>query len=182
MRKFLFFWTRGPLTNRFQASEIRRINAHIEIAKSFVPREFARECRSLTFLSSFKANEFAMWNAYIGPILLVTADINKRSKRLYNHFLIFYVVIRLLSCRKYCYDYSEYVKSLLIILIQEGIKIYGEIFATPNAHAALHIIINVLKFGPLPFFSAYPFENFRSSYSSVTATFALKADPFKFKI
>ena len=160
MRKFLYLLTRGPLRNRFQASEIRRINGHVEIIKCFVPREFARKCRSLTFLSSFKANEFAMWNAYIGPVLLMTADINKRSKRLYNHFIVFHVVIRLLSCKEYCLQYSDYVQQLLIILIEEGIAIYGESFATPNTHAALHIVLNVLIFGPLPFFSAYPFENF----------------------
>ena len=160
MRKFVFLWTEGPLKNRFQASEIRRINIHLEVISKFVPREFARKCRSLNFRHSFKANEYAMWNAYIGPVLLMSADIHKRCKRLYNHFVVFHVVIRLLSYKKYCYAYSDYAQKLIVILIEEGIEIYGQKFGTPNTHAALHIIANVSDFGPLPFFSAYPFENF----------------------
>ena len=148
MRKFVFLWTEGPIKNRFQASEIRRINIHLEVISKFVPREFARKCRSLNFRHSFKANEYAMWNAYIGPVLLMSADIHKRCKRLYNHFVVFHVVIRLLSYKKYCYAYSDYAQKLIVILIEEGIQIYGQKFGTPNTHAALHIIANVSDFGP----------------------------------
>ena len=78
MRQFVFLWTEGPLKNRFQASEIKRINVHLKVTAKFVPREFASKCRSLNSRHPFKANEYAMWDAYIGPVLLRSADKHKR--------------------------------------------------------------------------------------------------------
>ena len=159
-RKFLYLWTKGPLSNRFAPVEIRRLNVHLECIKRYVPREFGRKTRSLRWLSSFKATEFHLWNSYVGPVVLEAADIHKRLKRVVNHFNTFHVVIRILSSKDYCYDFSDYASQLIVILIEEGIKIYGKGFASYNIHGALHIVLNVLKYGPLPSFSAYPFENF----------------------
>ena len=159
-RKFLYLWTKGPLSNRFAPVEIRRLNVHLECIKRYVPREFGRKTRSLRWLSSFKATEFHLWNSYVGPVVLEAADIHKRLKRVVNHFNTFHVVIRILSSKDYCYDFSDYASQLIVILIEEGIKIYGNGFAPYNIHGALHIVLNVLKYGPMPSFSAYPFENF----------------------
>ena len=127
-RKFLYLWTKGPLSNRFAPVEIRRLNVHLECIKRYVPREFGRKTRSLRWLSSFKATEFHLWNSYVGPVVLEAADIHKRLKRVVNHFNTFHVVIRILSSKDYCYDFSDYASQLIVLLIEEGIKIYGKGF------------------------------------------------------
>ncbi|KAF9806450.1 hypothetical protein SFRURICE_001245 [Spodoptera frugiperda] len=53
-----------------------------------------------------------------------------------------------------------YIKELLHCVFVDHFKdFYGEDYMTSNVHNVVHITDEVQRFGPLPTFSAYPFEN-----------------------
>lgn len=63
-----------------------------------------------------------------------------------------------ISCN--CIVQNAYARRLLNLFVAEYESIYGSYFLSFNVHNLIYLCDDVLRFGPLPNFSAYPFENF----------------------
>ena len=155
-RKLFITWVRGPLPTRLHHSLVDVISSRLETLSEFIPREFARATRSLKFLDRFKATEFGLMNSCVGPVILRGILRN----RLYNNFIVFHVAVRILSSFTYCVLHNDYARQLLNLFVEECQAIYGAYFLSFNVHNLIHSCDDVMRFGPLPNFSAYPFENY----------------------
>jgi hypothetical protein len=158
-RKLLLTWIRGPLERRISKNLIEIISARLELLRDFIPREFARLSRSLKFIDRWKATEFGLFISYIGPVVLAGI----LSGRMFNNFLVFHVAVRILSSNEYCFSQNEYARKLLHLFVAECQNIYGSYFLSFNVHCLIHLCDDVMRFGSLPNFSAYPFENYLQS-------------------
>lgn len=69
-RKFIVTWVRGPLLTRLHKNLVDVISSRLQIFSEFIPREFARQTRSLKFIDQFKATEFGLMNSGVGPVVL----------------------------------------------------------------------------------------------------------------
>ena len=95
-------------------------------------------------------------NSCVGPVILRGILRN----RLYNNFIVFHVAVRILSSFTYCVLHNDYARQLLNLFVEECQAIYGAYFLSFNVHNLIHSCDDVMRFGPLPNFSAYPFENY----------------------
>jgi len=87
----------GELKVRLQYKKVEAISWQLEnILKLYMPCEFARKPRLLSFIKLWKATEFRNLLLYIGPI---TFKFFLR-KDLCNHFLVLHVTIRILCSLK----------------------------------------------------------------------------------
>ena len=85
---------------------------------------------------------------------------NRLPERLYKHFLLLHVGIKLLASEKHCFLYNSYAKKLLEKFVRDCGNIYGDHFITYNVHCLVHINADVKRFGPLDKISSFPFENY----------------------
>lgn len=124
---------------------------------SFITNDFARKSRSLEELDRFKATELRMISMYIGPVVLR----NILPKKLYEHFLLLHVALRMLSNEKFCIDNEciDYSKDLLSHFVQNSGRMYGKHFLSFNVHSLIHLPYDVRKLGSLDSFSCFRFEN-----------------------
>lgn len=122
----------------------------------YIPSEFSRKSRSLAELARWKATELREFLLYTGPIVLK----NVVPKRLYDHYLILHVAIKLLVAQHFCQEFNDYAKQLLVLLLTEARAIYGKEFLSYNVHNLIHLPVDVRHFGNLDSFSAFPFENY----------------------
>lgn len=120
------------------------------------PNDFARSPRTLKDFPRFKATEFHLFLCYYGPILLKQIlPVNE-----YEHFLLLFCAIRLLSHPETAIENADYAESLLSTYVDQFAQIYDLSLVNYNVHNLLHIADCVRKYGNLNQFSAYIFENF----------------------
>lgn len=155
-RKLLLTWIRGPLERRLPRLKYEAICSEMEAMSEYIPREFPRKTRSLKFIDRMKATEHGMFNSFVGPVVLA----NHLPKRLYNHFLVFHVIDRILSSNEFCRIDNDYASRLVKLFIEEAKNLYGVEWISYNVHSFIHLPDAVLRFGSFPNFSAYPFENY----------------------
>lgn len=137
--------------------KLNSMSAKIEKFSPFFPDEFARKPRSLNDVSRFKATECHMF-LYYGPILL--KDVLPFEQ--FNHFLLYFCAIRLLSHPATAIMNADYAQYLLNIYVANFSAFYDVSLLNYNVHNLLHIAECVKEFGHLHNFSAYIFENFLS--------------------
>lgn len=82
----------------------------------FIPSEFARKSRSLTELARWKATELRTFLLYTRPVVLK----NVLPTRMYDHFLIFHVAIKILATEGLCKEFNQYAKELLHLFVGEA--------------------------------------------------------------
>jgi len=56
-------------------------------------------------------------------------------------------------------DYIEDAQQFVELFVNHSCQLFGRKFVVYNVHSMLHLSSNVKKFGVLPSFSAYPFED-----------------------
>jgi hypothetical protein len=100
-----------------------------------------------------------LMNTCVGPVILRGILRN----RLYNNFIVFQVAVHILSSFTYCVWHNDYARQLLNLLVEECQSSYGAYSLSFNVHNLIQSCDDVLRFGPLPNFSAYPFENYHFS-------------------
>lgn len=157
MRKLLLLWLKGSLRHRLSHSQINRISGKLLNIRKFLPSDFARKPRPLKYLKIWKATEFRNFVLYFGPIVLK----NILSKKLYKHFLMLHVAIRLLCDEAIiCIEENNIAAD---VLLQKFVKLFASIYGPKcvsyNVHNLNHLVADVRKFGKLNTFSAFQFEN-----------------------
>ena len=136
--------------------KIQRLDSHTKKIKEYCPRDFPRKPRSVK-LSARKATEFSTFDAYTGPVLFL----NILRPEQYHHFLAYSVAIRILSTPGLCTEVESntFAHKFLVNFVQNSVILYGESFVSFNVHGLIHLAADIMRFGPLMDFSAFPFEN-----------------------
>ena len=91
MRKLLWVCIKGPLSCRLSNRQKENISTFLIFLPDFIPSELL----------------------YIGPVVLK----NVLQNRIYNHFLVFHVAIKILATEGLCKEFNQYVKELLHLFV-----------------------------------------------------------------
>ncbi|KYN02340.1 hypothetical protein ALC62_06834 [Cyphomyrmex costatus] len=156
MKKLLVLWLRGRRDCRLTAAKIKQLSDFLIILSTWIPKEFQRKCRNLGELDRWKATEFRLFLLYIGPVALRTI----LPLDYYIHFNVFNCAMRILCHPANCICNNQYAQDLLKYFVYEFKTLYGEKNLTYNVHNLIHLSNDVLIYGSLDKFSAFPFENF----------------------
>jgi len=155
-KKLLHLWTCGYHMSKLSGQKIAQLSNKLIAISKWIPKEFARKPRSLDDLSRWKATEFRLFLLYVGPIALY--DILQRDNL--QHFNVLHCAIRILRDPIDCLHNNEYSRDLLIHFVKVCKQLYGEDSIIYNVHNLIHLNEDVIKYGSLNNFSAFPFENY----------------------
>lgn len=156
MKRLLQFWHKGKQDVRIPSRKFEDICELLLSFKKYIPKEFCRKPRSLIDIDRFKATEFRQFLLYTG--LVVLKDL--LSDDMYEHFLLLSCAIRILTTPNLCIVMNTDAQRLLKDFIIDYGEIYGYEYVTHNVHNLSHLCSDVLKFGCLDNFSAFPAESF----------------------
>jgi hypothetical protein len=93
VKRVLLFLKKGPRECRLSHQQLVILSERLSSLNGKMPREFARQPRSIFYLDKWKATEFRQFLLYTGPLVLRTVV----SERLYKHFLTLTVAFSLFS-------------------------------------------------------------------------------------
>lgn len=120
-----------------------------------IPKEFARKMRPSRDYDKFKAVEHRFFVLYCGPIVLKKI----LPTNLYNHFLLFHVACRLLTCKK-AVSYVHLARDYMNKFVEDAISLYGAKFVSLNIHNLCHVADDVENMQcNLNDISAFPYES-----------------------
>ncbi|XP_011684334.1 PREDICTED: uncharacterized protein LOC105447823 [Wasmannia auropunctata] len=159
MKKLLQLWISGYQTSRLSGRKITELSEKLVAMSKWVPKEFARKLRSVDELARWKTTELRQFLLYLGPVVLL--NILPEDNLL--HFNVINCAIRILCHPTDCFRNNKYSKDLLIQSIHIFRQLYGDDTIIYNVHNLAHINEDVLMFGSLDNFSAFPFENYMQS-------------------
>ena len=123
-----------------------------------MPREFARQPRSLKDLRRFKATEFRQFLLYTGPVFL--KDLLETFE--YKHFLYLMIGISILLDEDATFrlEHLSFAQENILNFVRYAEPIYGKNFMSYNTHCLIHIADDVAHFNcSLNDISAFPFED-----------------------
>ncbi|XP_046395285.1 uncharacterized protein LOC124162718 [Ischnura elegans] len=158
VRKMLLAFTRGNLGVRMNSRALSSVSSRLNQISCFVPHEFARKPRSMSYILRWKATEFRQFLLYTGPLALLGIT----SDDVMKHFLILHVAIRILVSKEYHADLTmrKYSKDLLQFFVTHFCVLYGQENVSYNVHGLIHLTDDSDHLGPLDRFSAFRFENY----------------------
>jgi hypothetical protein len=160
--------SKALLTFLFRTSHIRLPRAIIDTislnlvgCSPFIPCEFARKPRELTYFERFKATEHRLILLYLYPILFKDFDGHADYNDTYILLMCLHTAIRILCSVNEQTQEEEitYARELLLFFIESYITIVHRKHVTGNIHALVHIVDDVRVFGSLENTSAFRFEN-----------------------
>lgn len=159
MRRLLNGWKNGGYNfrdHKLSVDQQVQMSANLKKYNARRPSELHRAIRGIDCLAFWKGLEYRTFLLYLGPTIL--KDVS--AKNVYDHFMILFCAITICSCQSYIDDgYLDLAEELLKIYLEHYIQIYQIDSINNNLHNLRHLIEDVRKFGALPKFSAYPFEN-----------------------
>ncbi|XP_058128449.1 uncharacterized protein LOC131292360 [Anopheles ziemanni] len=154
MRKLLQGWRAGVFLNVAKWSSDKAKEISTRLTKIVLPSEIHRKFRTLNDIQNWKGSEYSSFLHY-GSIVVLK---NNVSKVVYEHFLLFYCAITLLSSNVHRRKWEQ-AGQMLIQFVSQFNEVYSEGYVTSNVHNLVHVYDEVAKFGALGTLSAYPFEN-----------------------
>uniref|UniRef100_A0A453YZC7 Transposase domain-containing protein n=1 Tax=Anopheles gambiae TaxID=7165 RepID=A0A453YZC7_ANOGA len=146
--KFGMFGVRKKLT----PTQINFITAKLLNIK--LPAEIHRKFRPLFDIKHWKGSEFASFLFY-GSFVVLKDSIPEEQ---YNHFMLFFCSITLLSTEVYK-EHWPLANKLLQLFVKLYSTLYGPEYISSNVHNLLHIFKEAENFGPINTISSYDFEN-----------------------
>lgn len=156
MRKLIYLWLTKELHYRLSHRAIEEISTCLSNQlKPSIPVEFARKPRGLDCIKQWKATEYRQLLLYTGPLAFQST----LKRNVYINFMVFHVIIRILSSRD-LHEYLSYAQDLILFFIKTFIKLYGKHNVSHNVHNLIHLVNDVRQYGPLDNFSAFKFENY----------------------
>ncbi|VDP57746.1 unnamed protein product [Schistosoma mattheei] len=154
----------------FNSCAIRDINNLISGCVASTPSDFPRKCRTLDFVSAWKATECRLFFLYLGPVILEKT----LSQPFYPNFRRLELSIYLLEHPKLHNTVVETARIELLNFLKEYKWCYGSENLVYNVHSLQHLPDDVRAHGPLDSFSAFPFESYmRQIKGSVHSGFAV---------
>ena len=158
VRRIVSLWLEGDLHYRLPARVVNDISVNLIKLRSYLPREFARQPRSILEYKQWKATEFRQFMLYLGAVVLRDAiPIN-----MYQNFLTFSVAMICLLRPEFAnsLQYCDYAEKLLLMFVTDFGTIYGASQLIYNVHSVIHLPQDCRNFGALDKISSFPFENF----------------------
>jgi hypothetical protein len=157
MRRLLLYWKGpvGPLYVRLGRKSVLELSRRLMLCAAYCPVEFARKPRTLDEVNRWKATEFREFLLYYGPFVLHEV----LSEKLFSHFMLLFVGIRILASRQLAKQYCDYANELLVKFVTDAEILYGREIMVYNVHCLIHLAADVKHLGCLDEFSAFPFEN-----------------------
>jgi len=155
MKRLILYWLRGDNTVRVSAREVSVWSDTLSQFAPFVCSEFIRKPRSFADIDRWKGVELRNFLLYFGPLLLRS----NISDKMYHHFMLLSVAIRILSSTLLCHSLRPYAATLLCTFVLELQEIYGAASLVYNMHSVIHLPDDVAVFGVLDSFSCFPFES-----------------------
>lgn len=155
MKRLLTGWKDGnffKLKTKWCARDIDHVN--LFLGKCKLPSEIHRAVRTLDCMAYWKATEYRTFLHYLSLIILqevLPADA-------YHHFLSLFCSVTICYSPKYNH-LLRLTKEMFEYFVENYKHFYGADYITSNVHNLLHVADEVERFGPLPTFDAYPFEN-----------------------
>ena len=148
----------GPLHAKQGTAQIRTLSNSLVKFKEYIPQEFARKCRPLTHLERWKATEFRTFLLYTDVVALL----GKFPEIIYGNFMMLHVAITIFSNNLLLQQQQFFstAKDCLTNFVAHCSALYGQQILTYNFHALTHLADDVVRFGNLNEFSAFPFENY----------------------
>lgn len=162
MKKILSFMIRGTLVPnscgsiRLSRDQIERINRRMKIAAQWLSKDFSRIPLDLNDFKTYKATELRQIMLYTGPFIFK----NIVSQPVYDNFLIFNIIMRILSCTKTVSNNNEYADVLAKHFLSTFCFVYGRGNVSYNVHSIIHLPQDAKKYGVVDNFSSFPFENY----------------------
>lgn len=144
----------GPI--RLSKDQILLVNKRMKIISKYLCSDFARIPRNLNEYHTFKATELRQIMLYTGPFLFKHII----SLPAYNTFIMFNIVMRILSCTKTVYSQNEYAQSLAKHFVKAFGQVFGRGNVSYNVHAFIHLPNDAKKYGVVDNFSSFPYENY----------------------
>ena len=96
-------------------------------------------------------SEFRQFLLYTGPVLV--KDVLQAS--LYQHFLLLFVGVFILSSKTLLEKYLDYANDALVLFVQHFGKLYGNMYLSYNVHNLVHLASDAKVHGNLDSFSAF---------------------------
>jgi len=144
----------GPI--RLSKDQILLVNKRMKIISKWLCSDFARVPCNLNEYHTFKATELRQIMLYTGPFLFK----HIMSLPAYNNFIIFNIVMRILSCTKTVYSQNEYAQSLAIYFVKTFGHVFGRGNVSYNVHSFIHLPKDAKKYGVVDNFSSFRYENY----------------------
>lgn len=159
MKRCLQGWKNGGYNfkaTKLSAQQVIGMSKMLEECNKYRPEELHRAIRGLDCLSHWKGLEYRTFLLYLSPVILKDFV----SEIVYDHHMLLFCAITICNCNFYINEgYLPLAEALLGEYLERYIHIYGIDAINNNVHNICHLIEDVKRFGPLPNFSAYPFEN-----------------------
>ncbi|CAN7989636.1 unnamed protein product [Ixodes pacificus] len=155
-KKLLLLWMKGSKSYRLPSVRVNEVSQRLLDLKQFCCTEFARLPRPLKDQGFWKATELRCFLLYLGPVVLKGVLDQER----YEHFLVLHVAIRILANPSMCTTYNNYAKELLCFFVHSFKSLYGRGKVSYNVHGLVHLADDVVNYGALDNFSAFPAESF----------------------
>lgn len=160
-KRFLNYLIQKAKTKaKLRASDTNKISCLLEDFSVFIPREFARQPRSLHYVARWKATEYRLFLLYTGVVALKQVV----SQELYDLFLLLHVAARIVSCEQLVEKqvYVDFAEKLFAAFVEHCAHptVFGSGFISYNIHSLLHLCDDVRRYGVVENFSGFPFENY----------------------
>lgn len=155
MKKLLDYWT-NTAEFKLDRLSILRISQRLMNMSSQVPDEFQKTTKSLGEIAKWHAVEYRFFVLYCGAVVL--KDI--LPAKLYEHFLLFCVACRILSCKELYCQYIHHAELYLQTFVSLAKDYYGPQSQVSNMHNLLHVVDDVRNMDcSLSDTTAFDFEN-----------------------
>ena len=148
----------GPRNLRLSTKEKEEISRRLKNYNGKLPREYARQPRSLLYLARWKATEFREFLLVTGMIVLKDVV----CVEVYEWFINLVVAIRILNDEDLIHNEKlvDYAEGLLRFFVSRSGILLGETFIVYNVHCLIHLADDVRQYKkPLSAIDAFPFEN-----------------------
>lgn len=158
VKRLLHFLTKGPNTCRLSLRQRTNISERLTALNGLMPREFARQPRSLPELERWKATEFRQFLLYTGPVVLRHVV----PESVYEHYLCLTVGLSVMldSDQDKREAYLTYSQQIIEYFVHKCKDVYGHTFTVYNVHNLLHLHEDVQFFKcSLNDVSSFKFEN-----------------------
>lgn len=119
VKRILMFLKSSPRECRLSHQQIQTVSDHLMSLNGKIPREFARQLRSLYYLDRWKATELRQFLLYTGPPVLQ----NVLSDQDYCHFLLITVAMSILlsSNEEFRSVHLAYTKERMVYFVKNSV-------------------------------------------------------------